>query len=53
MATGCWASYFYSDHAMVHLVPTYKQQLKRVKPTVKTVKEWSENAVETLRCCYE
>jgi hypothetical protein len=36
MATGCWASYFYSDHAMVHLVPTYKQ-LKRVKPTVKTV----------------
>ena len=37
-----------SDHAMVYLVPTYKQQLKRVKPTVKTV-----NAMETLRGCFE
>ena len=30
-----------SDHAMVYIVPTYKQQLKCVKPTVKTVKQWS------------
>ena len=42
-----------SDHAMVYLVPTYKQQLKRVKPTVKTVKQWSMNATETLRGCFE
>ena len=42
-----------SDHAMVYLVPTYKQQLKRVKPTVKTVKQWSVNAMETLRGCFE
>ena len=42
-----------SDHAMVYLVPTYKQQLKCVKPTVKTVKQWSVNAMETLRGCFE
>ena len=30
-----------------------KQQLKRVKPTMKTVKQWSLNAVETLRGCCE
>ena len=38
---------------MVYLEPTYKQQLKCVKPTVKTVKQWSVNAVETLRGCFE
>ena len=42
-----------SDHAMVYLVPTYKQQLKCVKPTVKTVKQRSLDAVESLRCCFE
>ena len=42
-----------SDHAMVYLVPTNKQQLKCVKPTVKTVKQWSVNAMETLRGCFE
>ena len=41
------------DPAMVYLVPTYKQQLKCVKPTVKTVKQWSVNAMETLRGCFE
>ena len=42
-----------SDHAMVYLVPTYKRQLKCVKPTVKTVKQWSVSAMETLRGCFE
>ena len=42
-----------SDHAMIDLVPTYKQQLKHVKPTVKSVKQWSLNAMETLRGCFE
>ena len=42
-----------SDHAMVYLVPTYKQQLTCVKPTMKMVKQWTVNAVETLRGCYE
>ena len=38
---------------MVYLVPTYKQQLKCVKPTVKTVKQWSLDAVESLLGCFE
>ena len=42
-----------SNHAMVYLVPTNKQQLKCVKPTVKTVKQWSVNATETLCGCIE
>ena len=42
-----------SDHAMVYLVPTHKQQLKCVKPTVKTVKQLSVNSMETLRGCFE
>ena len=29
-----------SEHAMVYLVPNYKQQLECVKPTVKIVKQW-------------
>ena len=37
---------------MFYLVPTYKQQLKCVKPAVKTVKQWAMNAVETLRGCF-
>ena len=42
-----------SDHVIVYQAPTYKQQLKRVKPTVNTVKQWSVNAMETLRSCFE
>ena len=42
-----------SDHAMVDLVQTYKQQLKCVKPTVKTVKQLSVNAMETFRGCFK
>ena len=38
---------------MVYLVPTYKQQLKCVKPTAKSVKQWSLDAVESLRGCFE
>ena len=38
---------------MVYLVQTHKQQLKCVKPTVKTAKQWSVNAMETLRGCFE
>ena len=34
-------------------MPTYKQHLKRVNPTLKTVKQWSANAMETLRGCFE
>ena len=29
------------------------EQLKHVKPTVTNMKQWSVNAVETLRCSFE
>ena len=38
---------------MVYLVPTYKQQLKCVTPSAITVKQWSVDAVESLRGCIE
>ena len=42
------------EHGVVfYLVPTYKQQLKCVKPTEKTVTQWSVNAMETLLGCFE
>ena len=42
-----------SDHAMIYLVPAYKQQLKRGKPMRKVVQQWSDDAAETLRGCFE
>ena len=40
-----------SDHNMVHLVPAYRQQLKRDKITVRSVSQWSVEATERLRGC--
>lgn len=36
---------------MVHMVPIYKQQLKRAKPTKKTTKRWTPEAIEMLQDC--
>ena len=41
-----------SDHNMVHLVPVYKQQLKRQKPVKRSVRSWSATAIESLRGCF-
>ncbi len=30
-----------SDHCLVHLIPTYRQKLKSVKPVLRTVKRWT------------
>ena len=42
-----------SDHSVVFLLPVYTQKLKRVKPVIKTVKVWSQDATEKLRGCFE
>ena len=42
-----------SDHTLIHLLPRYKPVLKRTKPELKTIKQWSEEALETLRGCLE
>lgn len=42
-----------SDHNSVYLLPEYKQRIKSVKPTEKTVKVWSTDSIEKLRGCFE
>ncbi|TWW75377.1 putative RNA-directed DNA polymerase from transposon BS [Takifugu flavidus] len=42
-----------SDHVMVHLIPTYRQKLKLTKPSVRTTKRWTSEAVEELRTCLD
>ncbi|XP_072556770.1 uncharacterized protein [Paramormyrops kingsleyae] len=43
----------HSDHCMVHLIPIYRQQLKRAKPVVKTVKKWTNAAKQELQDCFD
>ncbi|TWW74192.1 hypothetical protein D4764_14G0001930 [Takifugu flavidus] len=38
---------------MVHLIPTYRQKLKLIKPSVSTTKRWTSEAVEELRMCLD
>ncbi|XP_039460612.1 uncharacterized protein LOC120435314 [Oreochromis aureus] len=43
----------HSDHCMVHLIPVYRQKLKRAKPVVKTVKKWTNAAKQELQDCFD
>ena len=42
-----------SDHAMVYLVPAYKQRLKTVKPVKRTVKQWTPESLQALQGCFD
>ena len=42
-----------TDHAMVHLIPAYRQKLKHCKPAVRTSKQWTSEAMEDLRACLD
>ncbi|KAJ4939516.1 hypothetical protein JOQ06_028964 [Pogonophryne albipinna] len=41
-----------SDHAMLLLIPKYKQQLKSSETPIKSSKSWSTEAIEKLRGCF-
>ncbi|XP_055513785.1 uncharacterized protein LOC129710655 [Leucoraja erinacea] len=41
-----------SDHVSLFLHPKYSPLIRRVKPTVRTVKVWSEEADFTLQQCF-
>ncbi|KAJ4922197.1 hypothetical protein JOQ06_016603 [Pogonophryne albipinna] len=41
-----------SDHAMLLLIPKYKQQLKSSKTPIKSSKSWSTEAIEKLCGCF-
>ncbi len=42
-----------SDHCLVHLIPTYRQKLKSVKPVLRTVKKWTNEAEQDLKACFD
>lgn len=42
-----------SDHAVLLLIPKYRQKLKSVKKTSKSIRSWSIDAIETLKGCFE
>jgi len=42
-----------SDHSMCHLMPVYRQKLKRSKPTKRPVYQWSNEVNDTLLACIE
>ncbi len=42
-----------SDHNVIHLLPKYRQKVRREKPHLKTVQQWSEEGEEELRHCFD
>ena len=42
-----------ADHCMIHLLPAYKTKLKSSKPVVRTVKQWTRDATDTLKGEFE
>ena len=42
-----------SDHSTVLLIPTYRQQLKMIKPTQKVVRKLTDDSYNVPRGCFE
>ena len=42
-----------SDHSSVHLVPKYKQVLKKVKPRYIMSRTWSTDSLQALQGCFD
>ncbi|KAI3356448.1 hypothetical protein L3Q82_017659 [Scortum barcoo] len=42
-----------SDHNLVHLLPVYTPMVKRQPPNKRRVKQWSEEASDALRDCFD
>jgi len=42
-----------SDHAMLYLLPSYRQRLKSAKPQVKTVRRWNQESIQRLQGCLD
>ncbi|KAI3367289.1 hypothetical protein L3Q82_008332 [Scortum barcoo] len=43
----------HSDHNLVHLCPVYTPMVKRQPPNKRRVKQWSEEASDALRDCFD
>ncbi len=43
-----------SDHCLVNLIPTYRQELKAAaKPVIRSVKRWTNEAEQDLKACFD
>lgn len=42
-----------SDHNVIHLLPKYRQKIKREKPALRNIQQWSEESMEELNFCFE
>ena len=42
-----------SDHNVVHLLPTYRQKLKREGPRTHNIRLWTSDSVDQLQHCFE
>lgn len=42
-----------SDHNVIHLLPKYRQLVKRVKPSVRTVQVWDTESEDRLKDCFD
>ena len=40
-----------SDHGMIHLIPKYRQLLKRQPPVKRTIRTWTIDAMDILQGC--
>lgn len=38
---------------MIHLLPSYRQQVKRERPQTRVIWQWDDDSTETLRGCFE
>ena len=42
-----------SDHCDVHLLPKYRQLVKREGPKTRIIRKWDHDTAETMRGCFE
>ena len=42
-----------SDHNVVHLLPKYRQKLKREGPRISQSRVWTPGTTDELQCCFE
>ena len=41
-----------SDHNMVFLLPSYRQNLKSIKPSIHTVRRWDTDSIQRIQDCF-
>ena len=42
-----------SDHCVIHLLPKYRQLVKREGPKTRIIRKWDHDTAETMRGCFE